>query len=416
MICYRCSEYKFWLNIEKYLVLFNPVESLCVNRILNESLEIVGTSYDCNNCDSLMLEGECYIEDEEYFMDKIFEFMGNLVIKEIKCCKECGDGAEIQALFPSIKSCFYDKDDNPEKIFEELDTSIPIEDILNDLFSYDDDFWNRYYDEIVKYVHCPNCLNGSGESYRDKTDYGELNIYTEVYRETDINRFNHDFYGDELVEINNDIHGLADSFSIDELINLKSQYIRNKTFVAQNQTFYKLEKFIKKLFVDGMTYVLAPNRVIFRTRTAKSGVELLVGEMWEPPYNVASHGRYNDIGTSVLYCANNSDVLKKEVSLSENENYNIAKIITHKEFKLFPINYIFKGKYSGLIDKRVVDESSIFKEQYILSNILSAICLQVGFDGIVYQSTKDNISIDYALFNKYEKNKDMEIIGIDILE
>lgn len=34
-------------------------------------------------------------------------------------------------------------------------------------------------------------------------------------------------------------------------------------------------------------------------------------ELWEPPYGVSSHGRYNDIGASVLYCSNNLDVLKR---------------------------------------------------------------------------------------------------------
>ncbi|MDZ5252081.1 RES domain-containing protein [Clostridium sp. LIBA-8841] len=414
MICYRCSEYKFWLNIEKYLVLYNPQEVLKVSRILDDSLEIADEECICDNCGATIVQDECYIDDEENFMDEILEFMGKLVTDEIKCCKECGEGAQIEEIHESIERCYCDKEDNPEEIFDEYDTSTPIEDILNDLFCYDDDFWNQYYEQIVDYVYCPNCLNGSGENYDDKIDYGKFDIYTEVYRESDIDRFNHKFYGDELVEIKNDIHGLANSFSIKELINLKEEYLKNKTFVARNETFAKLERFIQKLFDNRIGYLLTPNRMIFRARTENIGVMLSKDEMWEPPFNITNHGRYNDIGTSVLYCANNIDVLKKEVFLDENKCYNVARIITHKEFNLFPINYIFKGEYSGLIDESLVDESSTYKEQYILSNIVSAICLQVGFDGIVYKSTKDDISIDYALFNNYEKNKDLDIISIEV--
>lgn len=137
--------------------------------------------------------------------------------------------------------------------------------------------------------------------------------------------------------------------------------------------------------------------------------------MWEPPINCASHGRYNDIGTSIFYCANNIDVIKKEVSLQDSDSiYNIGKFIINSPRCLFPINYVFSGDYSGLIEEEVPisQQSDTFKQQYVLCNIVSAICANVGYDGIVYKSTKDKLSVDYALFCKFEKGKDIECIDV----
>lgn len=139
-------------------------------------------------------------------------------------------------------------------------------------------------------------------------------------------------------------------------------------------------------------------------------------ELWEPPCNCAQQGRYNGKGVSVLYCANNREVIKKEVDLPENYKYNIAKFITHKNFNLFPINRIFNEDFSGLIDEPVLKEQQDFefKKQYIISNIVSTICMKTGYDGIVYRSTKDRNFIDFALFCTYKKGVDIEILDIEV--
>ena len=165
---------------------------------------------------------------------------------------------------------------------------------------------------------------------------------------------------------------MAKNFSLSELVDLKNKYIQNKIYVACNPVFGKLDQFIKNLYQQKKWYILSENRIIFRTRTAAIGKLLAKEELWEPPYGVSSHGRYNDIGASVLYCANNKDVVPMQ-----QQNIN-------------------------------------FKQQYIISNVVSAICLKIGYDGIVYRSTKDDVSIDYALFDKYVKGKDIEILSVDI--
>lgn len=419
MICSNCDKYKLLLYLEKYIVSNRPTDYDIIETICNDFIEIEEESFECEECSNKVVKGESYILDEDGVSKIIFEYIANQIMENISCCTECGMGADIQGLYPSINSVFYDEDDDPREIFDDLDTASTVEDIMNDFLADNEqswEFWETYYEYIVKFIQCPKCSNGSGIDMDEKIDHGEFNLYTEVYTESDIDKFNHDFYGDDLDEVKVNISEIAEMFTLDELVALKNSYIQNRTFIAIDQSFQKLEMFINKLFTKEIYYILSKNRLVFRTRPSSNTEKLTKEELWEPPYERASHGRYNDIGTSLLYCANNRDIVKKEVSLSNGETHNIAKFIIHESKKMFPINYIFNSEFEGLIDEAVsLEESSIlFKQQYILSNIVAAICNNVGYDGIVYRSTKDNISIDYALFCKYEKNVDLEVLDVEI--
>lgn len=416
MMCLNCKEYKLLLWFEEYIVSLNPTECEYIENIFKTYAKIADKDFECMECGSQVVKGESYIEDNEKVSKVIFRYMAEQIMKDIECCEECGDGENIQGLFPSIKSCFNDEDDDPEAIFDSFNTSSTIDDIMNEVFESRLNIWEPYYKNIVEYVKCPNCDNGSGVNYDEKRDYGKFDLYTEVYTKHDIDRFDHYFYGDELEKIKVEISDLAKNFSFDELLALKNDYIQNRMNSMCNPLFDKLEQFIKSLFAQKNWYALSENRVAFRTRISPIGKKLSKEQLWEPPYGIASHSRYNDSGMSMLYCANNKEVIKKEITLPCGHNYNIAKIIIHKPMCLFPINNIFGGEFAGLIDEAVPTEQQNinFKQQYIISNIVSAICFQVGYDGIVYCSTKDNISIDYALFCKYEKGKDLEIISIEV--
>lgn len=416
MLCSSCKKNQLLLRFEEYIVSKNPTNYQEFDNIFKNYSVIATEDMICTECGCKIVKGESYIKRENRVFDIVFQYLAKQIMAEIECCEQCGEGADIQGLYPSIKSCYYDKDDDPEAIFNSINTASTIEDIMGDVFGNRCELWSEYYEDIVGFVSCPNCGNGSGIDYDDKINYGTFDLYTEVYTKGDIDRFNHDFYGDEIEYIQKNICDLAKNFSISELVDLKNKYIQNRSYVACNPVFGKLDQFIKDLYQQKKWYILSENRIIFRTRTAAIGKLLAKGELWEPPYGVSSHGRYNDIGASVLYCANNKDVIKKEIDLPDGCNYNIAKLILHKDMRLFPINNIFGEEFDGLISETVpIQQQNInFKQQYIISNIVSAICLKIGYDGIVYRSTKDDVSIDYALFDKYVKGKDIEILSVDI--
>ena len=142
-----------------------------------------------------------------------------------------------------------------------------------------------------------------------------------------------------------------------------------RVLLSQNKAFLKLEQVIKSLYENGGYYPLASGRTIFRTRTMDLGYEISKlpsdDKLWEPPYGVSGHGRYNDIGVSVLYCANNLDVLREEIPLDQGKEYVYAKFILSKTLKMFPINFVFKrGKdkqsdFAGLISHQTRIQSHL---------------------------------------------------------
>jgi hypothetical protein len=416
MLCSNCNKYKLLLSLEEYIVCLKPSESDVIEIVLDECAKTADESFICSECGHQIVRGESFIEDDCEASRIIFIFMAKQIMNEIDSCCECGDGSDIQGIYPSIKSWFYDEDDDPLAIFNELNTASTIEDLMNDVFENREEIWEPFYENIVEYVHCPHCDNGSGENYEEKQNYGTFDLLTEVYTKRDIDHFNHNFYGDEIESVKTEISKLAENFTIDELVSLKEKYIRNRELMSSDTAIYKLEQFIKELYKKNEWYVLSENRILFRTRTSPENEPLSKEELWEPPSGSASQGRYNDIGVSVFYCANNKEVVKKEVPLPSGHIYNIAKFIVHKPLYLFPINFIFGRKFNGLINESVSKkhQNANFKEEYIISNIVSAICYNNNYDGMVYRSIKDDVSIDYALFCNYKKGDEIELLDVEV--
>ncbi len=417
MVCSNCKEFRIFLNLEEFIVSKSPNDAECIEYIYSNLVEIAKKDFNCCKCGSKVIKGESYIVDYDELSDTIYRYNGKLVMGHIDYCTECDETSTIQDIFPSLKSRDSKDKTDSVKAFNEIDTSRTISDIIYTIFDGRLERWESHFKAIASYTKCPNpnCKNGSGEDYDDQKDYGIFNLGTSVYTTEDIDQFNSYFNGNELVAVKNEISEIAKNFTIDELDNIKNSYIQSKIFISRHQGFLKLEEFIKSLYQQQIYYELAENRLIFRTRISIDDIKLNKSDLWEPPYASASHGRYNDIGTSILYCANNRDVIKKEIIAETGTKHNIAKFILHEPMYLFPINYIFEGDFEGLISEEVSvsDQLLQFKQQYILSNIVSAICYNVGYDGIVFRSTKDKISINYGLFSKYKKYIDIDILDIE---
>lgn len=412
MICLNCEEYEILIKLEEWIVIKNPMDyQNIIQGIFSYNTDISDEDFECENCGFPVKKGESYFSNDS-FHDEIYEFIGQKIMDKINCCKECGEGEDIQSMFSSIKSIFSEPDDKPEEIIDSLDTASELESILTSYFDELGFSWEDIFEEIVKYIECPNCGNGSGIDYSCQLDNGSFELWTEVYTTDDIKRFNHNFYGDDY-DFKVIVEELAYKYSLDELKKLKNDYIRNKEYISQNSTFIKLEKNIVDLFQNEKFYTLSEKRLVFRTRTAPLETKLSNDELWEPPYQKAKQGRYNGIGTSVLYCSNNREGAKQEVPLPDEYEHNIAKIIINKPMRLFTVDYIYGREFNGLIDETISDDTHCFKEKYIIGNIISAMCSKNGFDGIVYRSTKDKKSINYALFSNYKKDIQLKILDVE---
>lgn len=397
MICPRCEEFKKMLLVEKYIVISEPKKAIFLEKFFDELSTKQSVKSKCKNCGEVISNNELYFDEHDKFTRKLDVFIGEELTSKIEACEFCSYPSEISASMRH--GGWFETEDNVDDMIEHFDTAIDVEEFIYNQFGLE------YDDIIAKSMHCPNCKNGSGVDYDEKIDYQKFNEFSKIHTKDTLDEFDKRFYGVGSEEVNL----LADELTIEELVELKNEYIKNKLYISRSKNFLKLEKKIKTFYEDGIIYTLACGRTIFRTRTMDLGYQIdnlySDKELWEPPYGVSSHGRYNDIGVSVLYCANNVDVLKKEVDLPNGREYIYAKFIVNKPLKMFPINYIFnKGKdeysdFDGLISQLPNIDSKKFRVEYIITNIVAAICNKIGYEGIAYKSTKCSESVNYAFFH-----------------
>lgn len=435
MICCNCKKYKLILSIEQLVVSKKPVDPIIKDIFDNYALVASGTTL-CTECGSKIVKGETYFEDD--IDEELSKYVAANIQQRIECCDQCETGELIEDIRYSAEKTLTDEDDGLEDLLEQIDTSSTIDDLLYEELEDWYDLWDKIIglDNIAEHIFCPNCGNGSGIDYDDKIDYGTFDRYTEVYTREDIDHFNHNFYGDTF-EVENIISEMAKKFTFRELVKLRKIYAMYITPTPNIFIIKSLIKMIKKLYMNiamknplmkkfdnvismlykrGYAYTLSNNRIVYRTRVNKMGQRFEPSEMWEPPVGVASHGRYNNKGDGLLYCANNKEIVKKEITVGKDQQHNIAKFRINRDFNLFPVNNVFGESFDKLVSEEVPTAQQTFeiKKQYVLTNLLSVVCGKVGYDGIVYCSTKDRTSVDYALYNKYKKNTDLEVIDIEV--
>lgn len=397
MICPRCEEFKKMLLVEKYIVISEPKKAIFLEKFFDELSTKQSVKSKCKNCGEVISNNELYFDEHDKFTRKLDVFIGEELTSKIVACEFCSYPSEISASMRH--GGWFETEDNVDDMIEHFDTAIDVEEFIYNQFGLE------YDDIIAKSMYCQNCKNGSGVDYDEKINYGYFDKFSKIHTEDTLGEFDNRFYG----FLNEEVSLLADELTIEELVELKNEFINNKLYVSRSKNFLKLEKKIKTCYEDGTIYTLACGRTIFRTRTMDLGYKIdnlqSDKELWEPPYGVSSHGRYNDIGASVLYCSNNLDVLKKEVDLPKGKEYVYAKFIVRKSLKMCPINYIFnsgKDEYSdfdGLISQPSKIDSKKFRVEYIITNIVAAICDKMGYDGIAYKSTKCSESVNYAFFH-----------------
>lgn len=414
MICKNCNNYMY-IILSDYYSLFN--ENLEVKEIYEENIDIVESdSQICKCCGTQIFVNESFVYDADSYIDGLVEYWAGEVKNQIATCNECGDGQDIQSLKVSMKSHF-GKNSNYEEAFEKVNTATDLGDLISD--SLGSQFYHLI-DKIAAEVECPNCDNGSGVDMSEHIDNGEFDADTEVYTQNDIDRFNYKFYGDTLDDFEHEVLEITKNLSMDELILLKENYMLDTMTKENEQSILKLENLIRGVYKFKSTvkpYALSKNKMLFRARINASKIEYPESKLWNPPKGKSSAGRYNKEGDSILYCSNNMDVLSHEINAKKEDVLNFASFIVDGDLKLFPINLLFKGNYNGLVNEKVTkvgdgqeDKDDVkTKHEYILCNIISVIVAKTGFNGIVYTSTKDELSLNFALIN-FEKNKNIKFV------
>ena len=406
-ICSSCLSQSLIGSFERNIVKKYPGGYRFLNKAIDSLYFFPDSKLQCAICNrTIEVREVCYEKDliEEQAISNVAEMLN----PKIACCSECNTGLLYEDYSWSLrKMCEDDEEkEQAEKQIENLNCADTIESLFWEFF--DDDCWIDHISGIASNMYCPSCGNGKGIDYDEKINHGTFDQYSEIYTTDDISAFNHMFFGDDIHESDEVIDNIANAFEFNEIKQMVEDYIAG---VSVGEEIVKLEQSINQMYNNGLYYVLDKGRVVYRARPKQKNIEFHEHNMWEPPYGAASQGRYNESGISVLYCSNCICAVKVEV-MEQGYGYSIGKFLINKEFLLFPIDYVFSGEYAQFIVSDDAIDTIKGKKSYLLTNLVSAICKKIGYDGISYLSVKDERYVNYALFCKYEKGRELDCIGV----
>ena len=141
---------------------------------------------------------------------------------------------------------------------------------------------------------------------------------------------------------------------------------------------------------------------LFRVRDrdiAEKDIPFTDLEMFEAPFGLANHGRFNVIGQGELYTCSNRDVALKEIAQNkENLRYDIIKWRLQK-----PVHLLEISNFDNALGKYISIEKRGNSNAYLVSNFLSQCMKYHGINGLSYVSIADKNETNFVFFD-FENN------------
>ncbi|WP_017381320.1 RES family NAD+ phosphorylase [Paenisporosarcina sp. TG-14] len=330
------------------------------------SLEISETfTTECPYCNEQLEEGDIIISEGNTFLELVGQEIGEVLSTEIAECQDC-----------NVDKIIY------EQRYGDMES-------LNTVFELLDgwQFGNEVKTFVSGNIRCSKCNEVLAEDIPYVTA-GELASW----------------YG-EYDEIFDQVFGIS-SQDGEEFIEYLAQY---PMLGLNHPTGQEIFNMIKESTVTGIE-LLQPKLKFLRGRTRKK-LERLVPyipeELWNPPVEVSTQGRYNPAGVSVLYLAEVEEVVTKEIAFNgEKNNLDIAEFQVEKPLKILNLSDTNSSGFSQMY----TDEDSEVKKKYLFPNFIMQCLMLNDFQGIIYDSVKED-GINLCLFN-FEKDKDISISNI----
>lgn len=126
-----------------------------------------------------------------------------------------------------------------------------------------------------------------------------------------------------------------------------------------------------------------------------------------PPMEKASSGRCNPENVVFLYASNNPETAVAEIRPYRKDSISIATLVTNRDLKLVDFYYEFdeKGKVivkdelQNLMKKAFSRVNKGNKEEYLVTQYLTSLAENEGFDGIRFRSSLVENGMNYVIFN-----------------
>lgn len=336
----------------------------------------------CKNCDFELEPLDMYFKSNENYQHAIeltTTSIANVLSEKIEHCSHCA-GEEL---------VYYEYRARKEKV----PYTSHGQDIYDFLCEYN--VPEEFHEEVMNKLRCSSCGYGEEMHPKHNPDGGYFCYSDRIYTAQEIS----EFWGfeEELIQIAQ-IYGIEISVNmIDNFI----EYCSNNPMLAFNHELSKLIFVVlKKVIADEQRVLKRESGVLlFRGRKrAKDSSKYKIKELGMPPLGMSSHGRYNLVGTSVLYLSDDREGIPYEIEPKKNEVVDIAIYQVKQTLTLFNVDEIFRD-FSIYISKEN-EESKTVKRNYLFTNFLASACNEIGFDGIYYKGAGEKSYNNIALFEK----------------
>ena len=396
--CHTC----FRTNSERLLrEALNYADDVYINAYF-EVVDLYDDSMTCR-CNKTLDCHNRYIELSR-FEETTILLLSKYISNRIECCSHC-EGKIISRIIDE----YYAGESIYELSDSDLKKILSLGKKINDLIEFQLDI--RSDRKLVSMLYCRNCGFGfkEHETYNSFDQQFELEekVYTideieRVYEQLRYSRLK-DFakeYGIQITE--NQMISFVTYLKKHPLLGLNHPVGRN---------IYKL---LKEHYIRKHSSVLEPGTLLYRGRTiSKSHENYSFEELWQPPQSIASHGRFNSVGSSVLYCCNKRDFIAIEINPYHKQDICLAVISVKKKMIMLDIDRLFHQFYGFL--KENSEYEGIYNLDYVLTNYIADCCKAIGYNGVVYAGVKDTGYTNYAFIN-FDKQVDLDIVWIERLD
>jgi hypothetical protein len=358
---------------------------------LEPQVQILGFKHEkliCDHCGELLETKDYYFdsaEDMEDFEGNTIEAIAEILSTDIEFCSYC-DGQQLEDYVNAI---------NGELDADETERDYDGIDAHNFLSSYE--IPDKYCEAILGKLKCSSCGHG-GDIYHPKhnPDGGPFSVEDRFYTKEEIEHF----YGVDY----DSFSFLGESYDIElcknDFISFQEYLYESPLLAYRHGTGSKIFDLLNHIYNDNhaVVFTIPSGTTIYRGRTRKKdAIKFSREKLWNPPAGESSHGRYNLVGISVLYCCENIEGIPYEIHPIHDEIVDIGEFVVKNDLKILDVTTLFEG-FVGFISESNI-ESKTLKKTYLLTNFIRDCCQAIGYHGVKYKGVGKGDYYNYAFFN-----------------
>lgn len=202
------------------------------------------------------------------------------------------------------------------------------------------------------------------------------------------------FSADQITVVESSLE-LFEEFSLDSLLSFESKLEQNYAFASRHpvgvRIFEMLENWNHFVSFENITYYHA--RPLDEHQRPYHDFEMM-----RAPMNVSAHGRYNEVGRSCYYIAEDKEGALKEIykhSGGTKPRVQVIGLKAVKLVKLLDLSGEAKKTNRFIEHMRFTVENEVGKTvlEYLLPNYVASCCKEIEIDGIRYKSSGYNCCV-----------------------